>query len=353
MLASAWEFAKRNKGKIIAGGVLVGSAIAYVQSSSRPKTLEKVSTSSELPNQARRHYIFDSTHRSCDQSITDLIPSIVTQIQARFDVESIQEKLQNTPDLTAEQKMQLWEQLKKNAFCRIVSVAFGFSILTLTLKAQISILAADTCSQFEQRNKKPTWQNYIPESMNSMWNSRTGSNGLSPTDNPMDVGNRRIFLQCVQYFTLRGIPELMEYVAEAIPNELQNWKLTDIKSKTEMRDFFDRVSYRISFNGLLTKLVAPLDGDGQDNSSSVMKLLQKLTTNLESSKSIHVLNSLLDFYFSAALKMVENDEQPLVKYVPAFSNSFPILTSTAFDSPLFNSLYSSDIHQFAVYVFNS
>lgn len=51
--------------------------------------------------------------------------------------------------------------------------------------------------------------------------------------------------------------------------------------------------------------------------------------------------------------MVENDEQPLVKYVPAFSNSFPILTSTAFDSPLFNSLYSSDIHQFAVYVFNS
>lgn len=54
----------------------------------------------------------------------------------------------------------------------------------------------------------------------------------------------------------------MEYVAEAIPNELQNWKLTDIKSKTEMRDFFDRVSYRISFNGLLTKLVAPLDGDG-------------------------------------------------------------------------------------------
>ncbi|CCD64635.1 Peroxisomal biogenesis factor 3 [Caenorhabditis elegans] len=196
-------------------------------------------------------------------------------------------------------------------------------------------------------------QNYIPESMNSMWNSRTGSNGLSPTDNPMDVGNRRIFLQCVQYFTLRGIPELMEYVAEAIPNELQNWKLTDIKSKTEMRDFFDRVSYRISFNGLLTKLVAPLDGDGQDNSSSVMKLLQKLTTNLESSKSIHVLNSLLDFYFSAALKMVENDEQPLVKYVPAFSNSFPILTSTAFDSPLFNSLYSSDIHQFAVYVFNS
>lgn len=72
MLASAWEFAKRNKGKIIAGnwiiclkfhlkvfsgGVLVGSAIAYVQSSSRPKTLEKVSTSSELPNQVFFKYI--------------------------------------------------------------------------------------------------------------------------------------------------------------------------------------------------------------------------------------------------------------------------------------------------------
>ncbi|EFO82404.1 CRE-PRX-3 protein [Caenorhabditis remanei] len=352
MLASAWEFAKRHKGKIIAGGVLVGSAIAYIQSSSKNEALQKVNTSSELPNQARRHYIFDSTHRSCDQSITDLIPSIVSQIQARFDVEAIQEKLKNTPDLTADQKIQLWDQLKKNVFCRIVSVAFGFSILTLTLKAQISILAADTCAQFEQRNKQPTWQNYLPESMNSILSSKMGSNSSNPTDNPMDVGNRRIFLQCVQYFTLRGIPELMEYVAESVSAELQNWKLTDVKTKHEMRDLFDKVSYKISFTGLLTKLVAPLDGD-VDSSSSVMKLLQKLTNNLESSKSIHVLNSLLDFYFSAALRMVENDEQSLVKYVPSFSNSFPVLTSTSFDSPLFNSLYSSDIHQFAVYVFNS
>ncbi|EGT43201.1 CBN-PRX-3 protein [Caenorhabditis brenneri] len=291
MLASAWEFTKRNKGKIIAGGVLIGSAIAYIQSSSGPKTLEKPHTSSELPNQ-------------------------------------------------------------KNVFCRIVSVAFGFSILTLTLKAQISILAADTCAQFEQRNKQPTWQNYLPESMSSMMNNKNISSISNPADNPMDVGNRRIFLQCVQYFTLRGIPELMEYVAESVSAELENWKLTDVKTKTEMRDFFDKVSYRISFSGLLTKLVAPLEGDG-DNSSSVMKLLQKLTTNLESSKSIHVLNSLLDFYFSAALKMVATEQQSLVKYVPAFSNSLPVLTSTAFDSPLFNSLYSSDIHQFAVYVFNS
>ncbi|UMM41943.1 hypothetical protein L5515_017972 [Caenorhabditis briggsae] len=348
MLASAWEFAKRNKGKIIAGGVLVGSAIAYISTSSKSVVLEKPTTAAELPNQARRHYIFDSTHRSCDQSITDLIPSVVTQIQARFDVETIQDKLKNTPDLTAEQKIQLWDQLKKNVFCRIVSVAFGFSILTLTLKAQISILAADTCAQFEERNKKPTWQSYIPESMSSMF----VKNGSTQTDNPMDIGNRRIFLQCVQYFTLRGIPELMEFVAEAVSAELQHWKLTDVKTKHEMRDFFDKVSYRISFSGLLTKLVAPLDED-VNAGSSVMKLLQKLTNNLESSKSIHVLSSLLDFYFSAALKMVGQEEQSLVKYVPAFSNSFPVLTSTAFDSPLFNSLYSSDIHQFSVYVFNS
>ncbi|CAI2357196.1 unnamed protein product [Caenorhabditis sp. 36 PRJEB53466] len=353
MLQSAWEFAKRNKGKIIAGGVLIGSAIAYAQSTSTGRVLEKPHANNELPNQARRHYIFDSTHRSCDQSITDLIPSVVTQIQARFDVESIQEKLRTTPDMTADQKLQLWNQLKTNVFCRIVSVAYGFSILTLTLKAQISILAADTCAQFEKRNQTSPWQTYLPESVNSFWKtSKNGSNSMAPTDNPMEVGNRRIFLQCVQYFTLRGIPELMEYVAEAISAELENWKLTDVKTKAEMRDFFDRVGNRVGFTGLLTKLVAPLD-DGQDASSAVVKLLQKLTNNLESSKSISVLNSLLDFYFSAALKMIGSEEQSLVKYVPSFSNSFPVLTSTAFDSPLFNSLYSSDIHQFAVYVFNS
>uniref|UniRef100_A0A8R1HZ26 Peroxisomal biogenesis factor 3 n=1 Tax=Caenorhabditis japonica TaxID=281687 RepID=A0A8R1HZ26_CAEJA len=353
MLQAAWEFTKRNKGKIIAGGVLVGSAFAYATSASTPKRLTSANQHQELPNQARRHYIFDATHRSCDQSITDLIPPIVSQIEARFDVESLQEKLKNTPSLTTDQKIQVWDQLKKNTFARLVSVAYGFSILTLTLKAQISILAADTCAQFENRQKPSGWQTYLPESVTTLIGSKNESNSVTPADNAMEVGNRRIFLQCVQYFTLRGIPELMEYIAEAVSAELQNWKLNDVKTKSEMRELFDRIGTRVGFTGLLTKLVAPLEGEGQDAGSAVVKLLQKLTTNLESTKSIHVLNSLLDFYFSAALKMVENEEQSLVKYVPSFSNSFPVLTSTAFDSPLFNSLYSSDIHQFAVYVFNS
>lgn len=120
-------------------------------------------------------------------------------------------------------------------------------------------------------------QSYLPDTVNSFWGPKNGSSSILPTDNPMEVGNRRIFLQCVQYFTLRGIwtrlnifntkmllgiPELMEYVAEAVAGELQNWKLTDVKSKSDMRELFDRIGSRIGYTGLLTKLVAPLENDG-------------------------------------------------------------------------------------------
>ncbi|CAI5454970.1 unnamed protein product [Caenorhabditis angaria] len=348
MFSAAWEFTKRHKGKIITGGVLVGSAIAYATSRPTLKNLETAHAHEELPNQARRHYIFDSTHRSCDQSITDLIPSITSQIEGRFEVDSIREKL-NAPDLPIDQKIQLWDLLKRNVFCRIIAVAYCFSILTLTLKAQISILAADTCLQFEKRKTQSDWKSYLPESLSSLI-----PNTPQPAQNSsMEVGNRRIFLQCVQYFTLRGVPQLMESIHEAVSEELKDWQLKDVKSKYDVRLIFDKIGTRVGTHGLLTKLVAPIENNGMDMNSSVVKLLQKLTSNLESDKSINTLNSLLDFYFSASLKMVDSEEQAIVKYIPSLSNAYPILTSTSFDSPLFNSLYSSDVHQFAVYVFNS
>ncbi|CAB3400364.1 unnamed protein product [Caenorhabditis bovis] len=348
MLSTAFEFAKRHKAKIIAGSVLLGGAIAYTLGVDKQKEFERPHLQNELPIQARRHYIFDATHRSCDQSITDLIPSITTQIEARFNLEQIRKKLDD-PELKIENKFPLWETLLKNTLSRMICVAYGFSMLTLTLKAQISILAGETCANLESRTVANSWYDYLPQFLKS--EQPTVSKAVN-VDNAEEISNRRIFLQCIQYFTLKGIPLLMETVAKAVSEELTCWNMMDVKSKDDVRQFFDNVSFKVGTQNMFRKLVAPIDSD-MDQSSSIIHLLKKLTSVLESDTSIHIFNSLLDFYYSAALKMVENWEQPVIRYCPAFANAYPVLTSTAFDSPLFNSLYSSDVHKFAVHVFNT
>ncbi|CAD6184982.1 unnamed protein product [Caenorhabditis auriculariae] len=329
---STWEFVKRHKGKFIAGGVLLGSAIAFSQQK-HPTRLERPHAHTELNIQARKHYIFDSTHQSCDQSITDLIPTITAQIEARFDVEALTGKLQNDPNLSSEEKVRLWETLKIYAFCRIVSVAYGFSILTLALKAQMSVLAADACSQFEanlgKSSKSSSWFSYLPESIRPV----VQENDRKPNSSEVaaEVGNRQIFLQCIQYYTLTGVTKLMEQINDAVVTVVSDWSLKDRRTKDEIRQLFYRIEDKVCTKGLIVNLVAPLNQSEGNSLDSVIKLLNKLKLNIDSQRCFVTLRSLVDFYFSAALKMIDGESLPLFNYLPTLSNSYQTLKSTTFD----------------------
>lgn len=110
-MTSVWEFIKRNKGKLIAGGALAGGAYLahrfYVEHRAAGEELERRAAEildRLMPKSAnnagigrgeggesgtgdllygrnghsspRRNYIFDSNHRTCDDSIEHLLPTI-------------------------------------------------------------------------------------------------------------------------------------------------------------------------------------------------------------------------------------------------------------------------------------
>lgn len=62
--------------------------------------------------QARRHYIYDTQHRTCDISIQDLLPSIAKRISLHFDVETLIEDLKNNKELSKEQRIIRWQDIK-------------------------------------------------------------------------------------------------------------------------------------------------------------------------------------------------------------------------------------------------
>ncbi|VDM70797.1 unnamed protein product [Strongylus vulgaris] len=83
-MTGTWEFIKRHKGKIIAGGVLISGAAAYmIQNSYQTHTFKTANSylQDSIMAQERRRYIFDTNQRACDKSITDLVKELKTRVQ--------------------------------------------------------------------------------------------------------------------------------------------------------------------------------------------------------------------------------------------------------------------------------
>ncbi|VDM61282.1 unnamed protein product [Angiostrongylus costaricensis] len=247
---------------------------------------------------ARRHYVFDTNHRACDQSITDIVPNIESLVQRRFDVETLIHRLKENRNLPFEEKVQIWNRVLSIA--RIIGIAYSYSLLILALKTQISILAADVCSQFEE-----------------------------PHSQSWCCGN-------VYVLFLKQIDSYRCWILRSILDWLP-------RSLMQMYSFF--FSFFLVYIPILYLLFQRNSQDG------VMKLLTGLVKSMESKKFRETLASLVDFYLTAA-KM---PSEPVVfaKLLSSFSDVFHFISSLDFDSPLRNGLCSSDVHQYAMFVFKT
>ncbi|KAL6737099.1 hypothetical protein Aduo_010771 [Ancylostoma duodenale] len=361
-MSGAWEFIKRHKGKIIAGGVLIGGATAYALQAKQRTHIFEISdayTQDNLKVELRRHYVFDTNQRACDKSITDIVGDLKTRIQLRFDVESLITKLKESTDLPVDTKVELWDKVKVFSIARIVGVAYCYSLLTVTMKAQISILAADVCAQFE---------NPPPQSFTEMLKSlktrvvdyfeldSPSSLGVSESNDSSAVaGNRKIFVQCTQYFLTSGIAKLLQCVEDTCKDVSSTLLLTDEVTSDRLREVFEAADQIISRkeSSFFSDLVAPLTESEKGSNDGVMQLLTRLVKSIESEKCRETLSSLIDFYLTAAVHKMPADPIVLAKLLPSFSDIFDFVASDAFDSPLQNSLCSSDIYQYANLVFKT
>ncbi|CAJ0576367.1 unnamed protein product, partial [Mesorhabditis spiculigera] len=309
-----------------------------------------------LKLQARRHYVFDSNQRTCDESVIELIPSIRRLIEVRFNVEAIKKEIDANPDMPLELKLQKWEKMKLTSFARILALAYSYSLLTVTLKCQISILAADICTQFEKPREPVAtgWSSYLPPGFANYFGSSAPSTS-EPQKQP-DVGSQQIFMQCIQYFTSTGIQQLFDNIEKAMEESLQNITLKQQMSKDEVRAIFESAEKRIfSEDGVeFCQLVAPLDENMNMVGETLQNLIRRLVRSLKSTECKDTTRALADYYLSTACGRIPGSSPaPLAKLIPPLSDTFHSISSTSFESPLRNSLCSSDVHQLAIAVFSS
>ncbi|GMT04783.1 hypothetical protein PENTCL1PPCAC_26957, partial [Pristionchus entomophagus] len=338
------ELAKRHKGKIIAGGVIIGGAVAVTMGMNQ-KRVESPHEENGL--QARRHYVFDANQSACDESIRELAPSIFRMVQARFNVEALTRQLQEG-NLSTEKKIELWNELKMTVIGRLVCVSHALSLLTLTLKAQISILAADIVTITSGGNKTNGWWSWAPTSMTAFIG---GKGEMSVEDRRRNDTARQVFLRSIEFFTQIGVLELAQVVEEVVKRELKDVRLDETRDSEELLAFLNSLSVKVAHEAApLSAYVAPIDKDDTSR-DSVTLLLRRLISLLDGEQCRETNGRLVQFYLSASTTSIVSG--PLANQLSSLSSSFSSLSRLGLDSPLENSLCSSDVHRFAIHAFNA
>ncbi|KAJ1368524.1 hypothetical protein KIN20_029672 [Parelaphostrongylus tenuis] len=169
------------------------------------------------------------------------------------------------------------------------------------------------------------------------------------------AANRKVFMECIQYFTVTGVAKLLDVIEDICNQICSTISLTDHVDKEKIRDVLNLGDRRLSMlnSSFYSDLVAPLSDADKSSQDGVMKLLTRLVNSIESKEFSETLSSLVDFYFTAAVHKMPLEPMPLAKLLSSFPDVFHFISSTHFDSPLQNGLCSSDVHQYANFVFKT
>ncbi|CAG9533841.1 unnamed protein product [Cercopithifilaria johnstoni] len=361
-MSCVWDFLKRHRGKIVAGAVATGGAFV-VQQVWRNSSLQLSSRwnrdteFSQTQLKARWHYIYDTHHRTCDISILDLLPGITKRISLYFDVEALIEDLKNNEELSKEQRIIQWQDIKVKAIGRMVAVAYAFTLITVTLKCQISILAAQVCSLLTEKDH--WWNQYLPENLKF---STSLIQLIAPQKCTVDPSSQQIFMRCCQFFISTGLDDLLKRIEAVSKVQLEELELKTPVDGEHLKAILLNLKRRMDlldcrhFSYLVVPKYANKNGFALPNLGQLDALLKRLVEMLESTKCKEVTSSLVDFFFDAVVNFVNqhstNQVMPLARILPLITDSFHILSRSGFDSPIQNILSSTELHTLSMYVFS-
>lgn len=130
------NFLYRHKNKLIAtGAIITGSIFLAKYGQKKIKEWQERETR-EFLERARKQQHFESTERTCNQTIHSLMPTLLESLQKSLDTEVYIMELKNgTMD-----KVQTWGKLKIMVFTRLSTLVYSSAMLTVMLRIQLNLI---------------------------------------------------------------------------------------------------------------------------------------------------------------------------------------------------------------------
>ncbi|XP_059613865.1 peroxisomal biogenesis factor 3 [Phlebotomus argentipes] len=238
MFAGVRNFLSRHKRKFIVGGVIVGGSVLALRYAQRKLREFQEEQAREFLEKTRRLQHFESTERTCNQTIMGLAPSVFEEISRLLSTEEILEQLRKKP----ENKKELWEEMKVVSFTRLTTMVYASSILVVTLRIQLNLVGG-----------------YLYRDT-----TKTTPTGMSVTPEV-----RQMYLALVQHFLRDGLKELSRLIEDKVRHIMKDYDLKKRLTIGDLEQIFWSIQMAVNNdarnpNSHLARYVFPEDVNGND-----------------------------------------------------------------------------------------
>uniref|UniRef100_A0A1B6J9X2 Peroxisomal biogenesis factor 3 n=1 Tax=Homalodisca liturata TaxID=320908 RepID=A0A1B6J9X2_9HEMI len=136
MISYFKEVVKRHKKKIIFIGIVVGGAVLGSRYAQRRLIEWQEKETKEFLERTRKQHYFESTEKTCNQTIIFLSSTLREKISNCVNCDEILNKLRQG----ASNKVELWEELKVLVFTKVSLLIYCGTLLVIALRIQLNII---------------------------------------------------------------------------------------------------------------------------------------------------------------------------------------------------------------------
>lgn len=194
-------------------GIVLGSGVFLIKIIQYKLREFQERQAKEIAERFKRMQHYESTERTCNQTIVGLSPTVSEKALKNLGTAEILEKLRSNPD----NKLELWEELKILAFARIVTLVYASSMLAVTLKTQINLLGGylykDTVEQ---------------------------------DDKQVTVDIQTTYLSMIQHFMGDGLDALMDTIRKNVTTVMQRYSLKQQLTLADAETLFWSIQVALS-----------------------------------------------------------------------------------------------------------
>lgn len=130
------NFLYRNRTKFIVSGTLIASSVLLMRYAQQKLRDWQEKEAREFFERTRRQQHFESTERTCNQTILNLMATLNETLTKAVNTEEVVEELRKKP----ENKVELWERLKLLVFVRASCLIYLTPLLVILLRIQLNII---------------------------------------------------------------------------------------------------------------------------------------------------------------------------------------------------------------------
>lgn len=294
-------FLYRHRRKFIVGGILIGGAVIATQYAQKKLREWQERETKEFLEQTRRRHHFESTERTCNQTILSLAPTVREAIIKSLDTEDLVIKLRSSPT----DKVPLWEELKILAFTRASVLVYAEAMLVVTLRIQLNLIGG-----------------YMYQ------DSTSETEGHGTRAAHVSSALQHNYLSFCHHFVNEGIRELCALVEEKVRLIVEG---TSLKQKLNLQDteqLFWAIQAAVTGDvcdpiKCLAQYFLPPDRPATEDCDTLQKMVSETTDLLESDEVISLTSSCVSQGFSLMVDRISDYYGPAADRTALNMNAGP------------------------------